>query len=259
MDIDGSRVIVTGAGSGIGRALALAFARGGARVVCAGRRDAPLHETVEMMMSDGGDGLAVPTDVTRRDDVDRLVALTERHYGGVDLLFNNAGSFQTVGAVWEVDPDAWWQDVTVNLLGPMLCARAVIPQMIRQKQGIIINMNGGNRIPGGTGYACSKVALERFTELLARELERRETGVLCFGMGPGFVRTPMTELQLTSDAGRYWIPSSNEAVQAGRDRSPDDCARATFRLLAIACPQLSGRSFGVGTDFDQVHTSLAAS
>lgn len=256
MQLDGATTIVTGAGSGIGRALALEFARHGSRVVCAGRREDRLRATVESIEADGGQALAVPTDVTDAAQTKRLAAQAIDHFGSIDVLFNNAGSFQALGPIWQVDPDAWWRDVTVNLRGPMLCARAVLAYMLQADRGIIINMNGGNQIPGGTGYSCSKVALQRFTELLAKELQRQGSNVMVFGMGPGLVRTEMTELQAQTEAGRYWIPSTAESFEQGHTRPPELCAQKTIELIQIARPALSGQSFGVGTDFQQVLAEL---
>jgi len=249
MELTGKVVIVTGAGSGVGRALALEFGRGGARVVCAARRADRLQETVTAIEAEGGTGLASPTDVTDIAQVDRMVSQALDAFGQVDVIFNNAGSFGSLGAVWEVDPDAWWHDVTVNLRGTMLCCRAVLPHMLQRDSGIVINMSGGSQIPGGTGYSSSKVAVVRFTELLARELEQEGSSVLAFTMGPGFVRTEMTELQIDTPMGRKWLPSSKEAVDKGSDRPPEDCARATMELVRIACPVLNGRTFGPDTDF----------
>jgi 3-oxoacyl-[acyl-carrier protein] reductase len=133
----------------------------------------------------------------------------------------------------------------------MLCCRAVLPHMLKRDSGIIVNMSGGNRIPGGTGYSCSKVAVIRFTELLAQELKHEGSSVLAFIMGPGFVRTEMTEIQLETAEGRKWLPSSSEAVEQGKDRPPEDCAKATMQLMRVACPELSGGSFGPDTDFEK--------
>ncbi len=152
--------------------------------------------------------------------------------------------------MWEIDPDLWWNDVTVNLRGTMLCCRLVLPYMLTRDSGIIINMSGGNQIPGGTGYSCSKVGVIRFTELLARELRHKGSSVLAFIMGPGFVRTEMTDLQIQTPEGREWLPSSKNAVEEGRDRSPEDCARATMELIQVACPELSGGAFGPDTNFE---------
>jgi NAD(P)-dependent dehydrogenase (short-subunit alcohol dehydrogenase family) len=195
--------------------------------------------------------LAVPTDVTDIRRVDELVERSLGAFGSIDVLFNNAGSFEVIGAVWEVDPDLWWHDVAVNLRGTMLCCRAVLPHMISRDSGIIINMTGGNQIPGGTGYSCGKVALVRFTELLAKELKHEQSSVLAFVMGPGFVLTEMTQLQIDTPEGRKWLPSSKEAAEQGHHRPPEDCARAAVELVRVACPEMSGGSYGPDTDFDE--------
>ncbi len=256
MELQDRTAIVTGAGSGVGRALALAFAQAGMFVVCAARRETEIAKTVQLLEAAGGRGLAVPTDITNPQAVDNLIARTLDARGRLDMLFNNAGRFNCLGAVWEVDPADWWQDVTVNLLGTMLCARAALGPMRQQNAGVIINMRGGDRIPGGTGYSCSKTAIPRFTELLAKELEVDGSAVLCFAMGPGFVRTEMTEKQITTDAGRKWLPSSAEAVAAKRDRPPEDCARTAVELLKLAHPKMAGRQFGAGQDLAALRTEL---
>ncbi|OGV73243.1 MAG: hypothetical protein A3K19_23660 [Lentisphaerae bacterium RIFOXYB12_FULL_65_16] len=251
-------MIVTGAGRGIGRALALEFAQAGANVTCCARRMQEIEETVRLIAAAGGTGLAVATDIVDRAQVERMVQTVLQRFDRVDVLFNNAGSFSCLGGVWEVDPDTWWRDVTVNLLGLMLCCRAVLPHMMSRRQGIIINMNGGNQIPGGTGYSCSKVAVARLTELMAKEQEREHTGVLVFGMGPGFVRTEMTEYQIQSPEGQKWLPSSRDAVLAGHDRKPEDCARTSVELVRCACPEMNGRHFGAGMDVDKTLAELKA-
>jgi len=126
---------------------------------------------------------------------------------------------------------------------------------MERDDGIIINMNGGGStvpLPGGSGYGCSKAGLIRLTDTLARELERVGSQVLVFGMGPGLVRTEMTELQTNTEKGREWIPSTAECFESGRTRNPDDCAKSTIELIRVACPELSGRNFGAGADFDDI-------
>jgi NAD(P)-dependent dehydrogenase (short-subunit alcohol dehydrogenase family) len=251
MELTGKVVIVTGAGSGVGQALALEFGRSGARVVCAARRADLIEETAAVIEAEGGTALAIPTDVTNMVKLEQMVSQALHAFGQVDVIFNNAGSFAAIGGVWEVDPDLWWNDVTVNLRGTMLCCRAVLPHMLERDSGIIINMSGGSKIPGGTGYSCSKVGVVRFTELLALELKQEGSLVLAFIMGPGFVRTEMTELQINTPGGRKWLASSKEVFDQGRDRSPEDCARATMELIRVACPKLSGGAFGPNTDFEK--------
>jgi NAD(P)-dependent dehydrogenase (short-subunit alcohol dehydrogenase family) len=100
------------------------------------------------------------------------------------------------------------------------------------------------------------VAVTRLTELMAKEQAREGTGVLVFGMGPGFVHTEMTDYQITSPEGQKWLPSSKAAIEAGRDRSPEECARASVRLVRAACPALAGQTFGPDTDFEEVLRAL---
>lgn len=255
MDINGKTAIVTGSGTGIGRALAQEFARQGANVVCCARREDRVQETVELIRQEGGNAIGVKTDVTSEDDVKHMVQTSLDTYGGIDILFNNAGSFNVLGALWEVDPKEWWHDVTVNMLGSMLCMHAVLPHMMARDSGIIINMNGGGAtspLNGGSGYGCSKAGLLRMTDTLAVELEREGSSVLVFAMGPGFVKTEMTMLQIDNPMGRKWIPSSKDAMDAGLTSPPEACAEATMQLIKIACPELSGRIFGVGTDFEDI-------
>ncbi len=251
-DLKDKVVIVTGAGSGVGRALALKFGASGARVICAARRADRIQGTAATIEANGGTALAVQVDVADIVQVEHMVSQSLDAFGQIDVLFNNAGSFGAIGAVWEVDPELWWHDVTVNLRGTMLCCRAVLPHMLKRDSGILINMTGGNQIPGGTGYSCSKVGVVRFTELLAKELNQQGSSVLAFIMGPGFVRTEMTEIQIQTVEGQKWLPSSKDAVDQARDRPPEDCARAAVKLILAACPELSGGTFGPDTDFDNV-------
>ena len=256
MKLEGSTAIVTGAGRGIGRALAVEFATHGMNVVCAARREHEIKGTTDLIKDTSGDALAVPTDITDPAAVGRMVDKTLDHFGQIDVLFNNAASFGALGPIWSVDADQWWHDIRVNLRGTMLCSQAVQPHMIERDSGIVINMAGGDHIPGGTGYSCSKVALVRLTELMAKECEHDGYNIFVFTMGPGFVRTEMTEYQIEAEEGRKWLPSSQDSFDRGADRPPEDCARATVELLRIACPQLNGQRFGTGTNWDEVHASL---
>ena len=260
MELKGKTAIVTGSGRGIGRALALEFSREGANVGCCARSEEEVRKTVALIEKEGGHGIAIPTDVTRKDEVEKMVKEVLEHFGQIDVLFNNAGSFQAIGGVWEVDPEVWWHDVTVNLRGPMLCSQAVLPHMMKRNEGIIINMSGGgfdSPFPGGSGYACSKAASMRLTDSLAKELERIGSSVLVLGMGPGLVRTKMTELQITTPEGLKWIPLVKKMFDQKQDRPPEDCAKATVELIRIACPELNGRIFDVETDFIKVAKQLS--
>jgi len=254
MELKDKTAIVTGSGTGIGRAIAVEFAKNNARVVCCGRRMEKIQETVDTIEKQGGRAISIKTDVTSPSDVKTLVSESIKRFGGIDVLFNNAGSFRTIGGLWEVDPEQWWEDVRVNLRGVMLCSHAVLPYMMKQNSGIIINMNGGG---GGSAYASSKAAVMRLTENLAKELEHENSKVLVFGMGPGLVRTEMTELQAETEQGRKWIPSTSECFEKGQVRNPEDCAKTTVELIKIACPELNGRNFSTGQNFSDIMKRLS--
>ena len=261
MELHDRTAIVTGSGRGIGRALAIELSRHGANVLCCARNKTHIEETVALITNAGGSAISVPTDVTDWPQVCAMTQLAIDRFGQIDVLFNNAGSFDVIGGLWEIDPDAWWHDVTVNLRGPMLCCRAVLPHMIKRDEGIILNMNGGGAespLPGGSAYGSSKAALLRLTDTLAAELEIVGSRVLVFAIGPGLVRTTMTQLQADSKAGRKWIPSTRRSLKNGNHHPPEDCAQATIELLRIACSELNGRIFDVGTDFNAIAQDTAA-
>jgi NAD(P)-dependent dehydrogenase (short-subunit alcohol dehydrogenase family) len=256
MELKGKTAIVTGAGSGIGRALAIEFAREGACVICCGRTEPRLQETVEIIEKNGRTGFHIRTDVSDLAQVQNMVNKTLKRFDQIDLLFNNAGSFNCIGPVWEVDPVSWWKDVTINLYGSMLSCKAVLPHMMKRDSGIIINMDGGGGSngpnPGGTGYGSSKAALIRFTESLAKELESVGSSVLVFSMMPGFVRTDMTKGLIETPEREKWQSHVRKLMGSNAELSPDACAKATVKLLRIASPELNGRIFYVDTDYDRI-------
>jgi NAD(P)-dependent dehydrogenase (short-subunit alcohol dehydrogenase family) len=256
MELEGKTAVVTGAGSGVGRALALEFSRAGLKVACCGRRGGKLEETVLMIRREGGEGCAFTADVTDWPQVVGMVEQTLSRYATIDILFNNAGSFRFVGPVWSADPEVWWNDVQVNLLGSMMTCRAVLPHMMERDSGVIVNMDGGGGSngpnPGGSAYGCSKAALLRFTESLAKELEGEGSKVLAFCMMPGFVRTEMTEYLIGTPEREKWQKHVRKLMGSDAELPPEACAKATMKLLAIACPELNGRIFYVDADYGRI-------
>jgi 3-oxoacyl-[acyl-carrier protein] reductase len=187
----------------------------------------------------GGRASFVVGDVTNREDVANVVTHCEERYGGIDVLVNNAGRFHSIGGLHEVDPEDWWADVTVNLYGPMLMIRSILPGMLTRDRGVIINMDGG-RPAGGSSYASSKAGLMELTEKLREQLEGMGSSVCVFAANPGLNHTDMTEFQRTSEEGQRWIPQVKRRLEAGQTREPKEIARVIASLVEAADPSISG-------------------
>ena len=185
--LDGQVVLVTGGGRGIGANIARELASAGARVAVSART----KDEVEAVAEEMG-GVAVVADVSKREDVERMVSDVESELGPIDLLVANAGIGNQDGATWEVDSRDWWHVLEVNVLGVHLSCRAVIPGMLERGSGrIVITGSGAAYLPGSdhTAYPASKAAVCRYGETLANELRGR---IPVFFFSPGLVQTDMT-------------------------------------------------------------------
>lgn len=254
MKVDGISAIVTGSSMGIGRAIAVELAGRGAQVVCTARSEARLRDTVDAIKSEGGVALAVPTDVTDTSQVERMAEQTLSAFGKIDVLINNAAVFHGIGGLWEVEPDAWWADVKTKLFGGFLCCRAVLPHMMKQNRGIIMNMAGGGYDQpnvGGTGYASASAGLMRLTDTLASELGDSHN-IQVYGLWPGFVRSEMTEILATAEQGQRWLPHVKKGLSLGQDHAAEDVALAVVKIIEHTCPALSGRIVSYEEDFEKI-------
>jgi 3-oxoacyl-[acyl-carrier protein] reductase len=231
-ELEGQVALVTGGGRGLGADLARDLAAAGARVAVAGRTVASVEAVAAELR-----GLALVGDVTRQEDSERWVAEIESQLGPIDLLVNNAG----VGGSWkplhEEDPGVWWNVLEVNLLGPFLVSRAVVPGMVDRGSGRVVNIGSGAAYLPMHGpprlrssYGPSKAALHRFTEELAGEV--RERGVYVFCISPGVIRTEMTA----------WFPENTSWTP------PEVPARLVRRLATGALDALTGRYLSAWQD-----------
>ena len=195
--MDGMVAIVTGASRGLGRAVARAYADEGASVVICARRQSPtglagtLAETAKDIGEAGGDVLAIDCDVTDESQVNEMVRQAVERYGRIDVLFNNAGAMVLGETILEIDAARWEQLMRVNVSGPYLCSRAVLPTMMEQRRGSIINI--GSRMAtdpgqgGGVLYSASKAAVHMFTYCLADEV--RDYNIAVNVLSPGGLRS----------------------------------------------------------------------
>ncbi|HEX5386571.1 MAG TPA: SDR family oxidoreductase [Gemmatimonadales bacterium] len=241
-DLTGQVAVVTGGGRGLGRAFATALAAAGAAVAVAARSAAELEATVSDIERAGGRALAHATDVTDASAVAALMDRVEASFGPITLLVNNAGAPSPLGPLAENEADAWWRCVEVNLRGPMLCMREVLPRMIARRRGRIVNIASGagtRGLPYFSAYATSKAALIRLTEIAA--VENAPHGVAVFAIEPGTVRTAMAEHVLESPDGRRWMPWFREIFESGRDVTPERAAELVVFLASGQGDALAGR------------------
>jgi NAD(P)-dependent dehydrogenase (short-subunit alcohol dehydrogenase family) len=182
--------LVTGASQGLGRALALAYAREGATIVLNARSYESIRDVVEEIHDLGTEVLGIGADVTSSSDVQDLVDVAVEHYGGIDVLVNNAGLLGPRVAIEEYPEDEWRSVLDANLTGPFLVSKAAIPHM--RESASIINVTSGVSVEGRAewgAYSVSKFGLEGLTQILAAELKDR--GIRVNSVDPGGMRTEM--------------------------------------------------------------------
>jgi NAD(P)-dependent dehydrogenase (short-subunit alcohol dehydrogenase family) len=232
--------IITGAGRGFGRAIAIRLAQEGAAVAVTARTRAELDTVVAEIQSFGGRALAVEADVTNHEDVLRVVGQTRAQWGDASLFVNNAGVPGPFGPLWEIDPATWWKSQAVHIHAPVLFLREILPSMMRRKSGRVIMVSAiASRAvaPYLSAYCLGKSAQTRLIEQLAAET--RGHGVCAFAIDPGFAMTRLAEETMESPDAQHWLPGMVNRLRAKRD-DPD--AELDMRRCAQRCVELaSGR------------------
>ena len=236
--------IITGAGRGIGRATALAFAREGARLVLAARTEHELKETAAACLEAGASARVVVTDVADWDQVQHLVATTVQDAGRVDILVNAAGIYGPIGPTAEIDTSAWTRAVEVNLFGPLYLCRALAPHLMRQRQGKIILLGGGGAtapLPNLSSYAASKAGVARLAETLAEELKPFNVQVNV--IAPGLVDTRLQDEVLAAGprAGALYDKIKRARETGEGAVSPELGASLALFLASPASGKLTGK------------------
>lgn len=237
----GKTVLVTGGGSGIGRAAALAFAAEGAVVAVAGRRPGPLDQTVRLIKESGGQASAVAADVSLAADAQRLVAAVAERHGGLHIAFNNAGIIEA-GPLADMDDAAWDRQVAVNLTGVFLAMKHEIKHMRASGGGVIVNtasnLGAHMRLPFLGAYAATKAAVSALTRAAAREYIA--DGIRINAISPGPIDTPMSLRPGETEADRDKRLAG--ALPAGRAGTVAEAAAA---VLWLASPEAG---FTIGHD-----------
>jgi 3-oxoacyl-[acyl-carrier protein] reductase len=251
MQLENRVALITGAGRGIGRAIALAYAREGARLALAARTRRDLEQTAQQAQALGALTCVVPVDVSDPTQVEDMVGQTVAQFATIDVLVNSAGIAGPVGPLQENDVSGWIQTIQVNLIGTYLCCRAVLPLMQQQNRGKIINLSGAGATNAWrhlSAYGASKVAVVRLTETLALELAASNIQVNV--LGPGSIHTQMWEdlrdkAHAAGDAPLYAL---GQRVTSGGGASLERATALAVFLASEASGTLSGRLISAVTD-----------
>jgi len=230
-------VIITGAGSGIGRVMATRFAGEGARVAVVDWHEDRADEVAGEIGKAGGKGAAIRCDVSLGSDVKSMVGEVESRLGAVDVLVNNA-AIADGDDVLEIDEPTWERDVSVVLKSVFLCSKAVLPSMIERRSGVIVNITSVNGISalGNEAYSAAKAGVINLTQGIA--VRYGGFGVRCNAIAPGTIRTPIWQERVDRDPVVFerlvkWYP-------LGRVGEPDDIANAAMFLASAEAAWITG-------------------
>lgn len=236
--LEGQIAIITGAGQGIGRAVALGLAREGAHVVIAEMDEENALKVERELAHAGKKCLAVPTDVSREDSVQAMVRRCLDEFGSVDILVNNAGIYR-VSPVEDMAEEEWDRVIATNLLGAFLCARAVVPALMERRRGRIISVSSAIALKGAKNsahYAASKAGIIGLTKALALELA--PYGITANAICPGLTDTAFPRRYRT-DAEIY---AAAERIPLGRIGKPEDVAGVAIFLASDAASFITGQA-----------------
>jgi len=252
MRLDKKVGIVTGAASGIGLAIAEAFANEGANVTIADLNEEGGKKAVEGIQKLGRDALFVKTNVTKHEDCKRLIDETVKKYGRIDILVNNAG-IQNVAPIVDFPEDKWDLLIGIMLTGTFLCTKYALPYMIKQKGGRIINMSSIHGLVGAkykSAYVSAKHGVIGLTKVTA--LEMLEHGITANAICPTFVRTPLVDKQIDDQAKAHGIPREEVLEKVilaeapmKRMLEPEEVAELTVYLASDLARNITGAAIPI--------------
>ena len=252
MRLQGKVCIITGAGSGLGKGIALVFAREGSKVVIAEIQEEPGQAVSQQIKAEGGEALFLRTDITRASEVEKMVEETLKAYGRIDILVNNAGINPSRTPVHETSEEAWDQTLAVNLKGAFLCSKYVLAAMIKQGGGSIIHVAsvvGGMGCSDRAAYSASKGGMIALARNMAVDYARYNIRVN--SLSPGFVETDLTRIYFNKM--RETDPKKLERIighhPMGRLGRPEDEAYAALFLASDESPWVTGLDLAVDGGF----------
>jgi NAD(P)-dependent dehydrogenase (short-subunit alcohol dehydrogenase family) len=253
MLLSGQVAVVTGAGRGIGRAIARRFAGEGASVLATSRTAAQADSVAKEIQAQGGKAAYLAADVGREADCERIVRAAREALGPIDILVNNAGIFGPVKPVEEIQPSEWDEVLATNLRGPFLLCRLVLPEMYKRGSGNVLNIvtvAAKAAFPWNSPYAASKAGLVGLTRTLAAEGARK--GVRVNALSPG----PVSETEMAQDFGRALAERMGakqeevlkqflQGVLQGRPQTAEEIASAAVFLVSNQASAITGQTLNV--------------
>ena len=243
MRLEGKSAIITGAGSGIGRGIALRFAQEGAAVVCADIDETGARQTVRMVQNQGGKAVSLAVDVAQRDQVEAMVARAVAEFGRLDIMVANAGIYAPEPFL-EMRPETWDQTQDVNAKGVFLCCQAAAQEMVRAGRGgkiiTIASVFAEVTGPGAAAYSASKGAVRMLTHTMALELAPYKINANC--IAPGAIDTPMLRQAAPDEAAQQQFL---QLIPWGRLGQPADIANAALFLASEEADYITGETLFV--------------
>ena len=239
MKLQGRVAIVTGGGRGLGRSVALAFGRQGAKVVLAARTPEEIDHVAEELRSLKKEAIAVSVDVSNEDQVNHLVEMTLEAFGTIDILVNNAGTRGPIGPIHQISLSDWEETLKVNLTGAFLCTKAVLPVLMEKREGKIINVATTlTPRPNLTPYMVAKAGLIHFTKQLSRELKGYNIQVNV--IHPGVMDTRMQEEIRKAGVKAIGTDMFERLKEEGILHLPDEPAKLILFLASRAADGITG-------------------
>jgi NAD(P)-dependent dehydrogenase (short-subunit alcohol dehydrogenase family) len=241
--LQGKVAVITGGNAGIGEAIAKAFSREGASVVITGRRQVELDRVVSDIVKEEGKAFSVTGSVTDELHVQETARQTVQRFGRLDILVNNAGLGDFGKRLHEIDDATWTQVLDVNLTGVFRMTRAVLPQMLKQQRGVIVNISSIASlvgIPTLSAYAASKGALDSLTRSLA--VDYAKEGIRCNVVNPGLIDTPMAAPLMSNPEHLDPILAHYPIRRAGK---PEEVANMVLYLASDEAAWVTGGTFPI--------------
>jgi 3-oxoacyl-[acyl-carrier protein] reductase len=246
MKLSNKVAIITGSGSGIGRASAILFSQEGAKIAVVDIDRKGGDQTVDLIKQKGFDAIFIQTDVSKANDVEKMIKITLDHYGKLDILFNNAGIGTPFMPLEQIEEELWDKVMDINVKGIFLGCKYTIPVMKKQGGGVIINtasISGVRPRPNNTAYSSSKGAAILLTKALALELAPFKIRVNC--INPVVVDTPFIEKTIRMDQLEEAKKSMLSTIPLGRLCQPEDIAHAALYLASDESSMVTGASLNV--------------